>query len=129
MRTTPAAGMFTGPEGPTAVARPSEWKVISLLCTLFVLACLIAVGVVVARPKFRRAVLEVVDRPAGPGAPAVAPTPNRSPQTLEGVLTRQLVTGEITGSQYRHAMASIAVRDAERHPLEVPPDAAPPEAA
>jgi hypothetical protein len=113
-------------------ARFQEWKVIFLLCALFVVACLAVVGVVAARPKFRRAVLDAVDWPAGPGTPAVPrelPAPDRSPQTLEGVLTRQLVTGEITGSQYRHAMASIAVRDAERHPLEVPPDVTPPEAA
>jgi hypothetical protein len=45
------------------------------------------------------------------------------------VLTRQLVTGEITGPQYRNAMATIAIRDAERHPLQVPPDANPPEVA
>ena len=38
-------------------------------------------------------------------------------------------TGEITGPQYRHAMATIAARDAERHPLDVPPDVTPPEAA
>jgi hypothetical protein len=102
--------------------------VILVLCALFLVACLITAVVVAARPQLRRAVLDVAGKPAGPGAPQPA-VPDRSPQTLEDVLTRQLVAGEITGPQYRHAMASIASRDAERHPLEVPPDANPPEAA
>jgi sugar phosphate isomerase/epimerase len=41
----------------------------------------------------------------------------------------QLMAGEITGPQYLHAMATLAARDAERHPLEIPPDITPPEAA
>ena len=102
---------------------------IPVLCVFFLLVCLIVAGVVASRPQLRRSFFEVDDKQTGPVAPGDASSPNQSPQTLEGVLTRQLVTGEITGSQYRHAMASIAVRDAERHPLEVPPDAAPPEAA
>lgn len=48
--------------------------------------------------------------------------PPRAPETLEGALVAQLVAGEITAPQYRHAMANLAVRDAERHPLTVPPD-------
>jgi hypothetical protein len=102
--------------------------VILVLCAFFMVACLIAAIVVATRPKLRRAVLDVTGRSAAPGAPAAASAPGRHPQTLEGVLTRQLVTGEITGPQYRHAMASIAVRDAERHPFEVPPDVDPPQA-
>jgi len=100
-----------------------------MLCAVFLVACLIAIVVVVARPKLRRAVLGVAGKPTGPGAPHAAGPPDRDPQTLEGVLTRQLVTGEITGPQYRSAMASIAIRDAERHPFVVPPDADPPAAA
>jgi hypothetical protein len=68
-------------------------------------------------------------KPANLGAPGAASALDRSPQTLEGVLAGQLMTGEITGPQYQHAMATLAARDAERHPLEVPPDISPPEAA
>jgi hypothetical protein len=49
----------------------------------------------------------------------------RAPETLEGALVAQLVAGEISPPQYRHAMASLAVRDAVRHPLAVPPDTGP----
>jgi len=76
--------------------------------------------------SIRRAVREATGAPAGPGA---VPAQVRSPQTLEGALTLQLVAGEITGPQYRRAMATLAARDAERHPLDVPPDVTPPEVA
>jgi hypothetical protein len=121
--------MFTGLKDVSAVARPSERKVVLVLCTFFLVACLIAAVVIASRPKLRRAVLDIAGKPADPAAPDSVSAPVHSPQTLEGVLTRQLVTGEITGPQYRHAMASIAIRDAERHPLEVPPDVNPPEPA
>jgi hypothetical protein len=42
------------------------------------------------------------------------------PETLEGVLARQLLDGEITGVQYRRAVHKLAERDADRHPLSVP---------
>jgi hypothetical protein len=42
------------------------------------------------------------------------------PESLEGVLVRQLAVGEITRPQYLQAMSRLAERDAERHPLEVP---------
>ena len=44
------------------------------------------------------------------------------PQTLEGALVRQLLNREINGRQYLHAMELLAKRDADRHPLSVPPD-------
>ncbi|WP_143235092.1 hypothetical protein [Paractinoplanes atraurantiacus] len=44
------------------------------------------------------------------------------PATLEGVLAAQLTSGEITRGQYQRAMAKIAERDDERHPLVVPPE-------
>jgi hypothetical protein len=97
-----------------------------MLCTLLLVVGVMAALVVAAWPKIRRAVHDAAGEPAGPGA---ASAPDRSPQTLEGILTLQLVVGEITGPQYRHAMATLAARDAERHPLEVPPDVTPPEAA
>jgi hypothetical protein len=36
------------------------------------------------------------------------------------VLARQLLDGEITGAQYRHAVHRLAERDADRHPLSLP---------
>ena len=53
------------------------------------------------------------------GAPRVPAA--SEPETLEGVLARQLLDGEITGAQYRHAVQRLAERDADRHPLSVPP--------
>ncbi|WP_127509070.1 hypothetical protein [Actinoplanes solisilvae] len=43
------------------------------------------------------------------------------PESLEGVLVAQLVADEITRGQYHRAMAKIAARDDDRHPLAVPP--------
>jgi hypothetical protein len=48
-----------------------------------------------------------------------APAP---PQTLEGALVLQLLNAEINGRQYLHAMELLAARDADRHPLGVPPE-------
>jgi hypothetical protein len=101
--------------------------VIFMLCLLLVIGLIVAC-VVVAWPEIRRAVHGATGKPTGPGEPGAASAPHRSPQTLEGILALELVAGEITGPQYRHAMATIAARDAERHPLEVPPEANPPEA-
>ncbi|WP_433790139.1 hypothetical protein [Actinoplanes sp. CA-252034] len=47
------------------------------------------------------------------------------PGSLEGVLTAQLIGGEITRSQYLRAQEKIAARDEERHPMIVPWDAHP----
>ncbi|MEU8233202.1 hypothetical protein AB0C12_26785 [Actinoplanes sp. NPDC048967] len=44
------------------------------------------------------------------------------PETLEGVLVRQLLDAELSGPQYRRAMQRLAERDAERHPMTVPPE-------
>jgi hypothetical protein len=60
-------------------------------------------------------------RTVPPSVPAMA-----EPRSLEGVLTEQLAEGGINRRQYIRAMESLAARDAERHPLHVPPDAAPP---
>jgi hypothetical protein len=100
-----------------------------MLCGLLLVAGLIAACVVVAWPEIRRAAHDATGKPAGPGDPGAASAPHRSPQTLEGILTLELVAGEITRPQYRHAMATIAARDVERHPLAVPPEVTPPEAA
>ena len=100
-----------------------------MLCALLLVLGVIAAVVVTMWPNIRRAVQDAAGGPAGQSAPGGAPAPQRTPQTLEGLLTIQLVAGEITGRQYRHAMATLAARDAERHPLEVPPEVTPPEAA
>lgn len=55
------------------------------------------------------------EEPAAEVAPA-------GPESLEGVLVGQLVRDEITARQYRRAMARLAARDDERHPLVVPPE-------
>jgi hypothetical protein len=102
--------------------------VIPVLCAFLLVVFLIVAGVFASRPQLRQSFFEATGKAAGPVAPGAVPSPDRSPQTLEGVLTHQLVTGQITGPQYRQAMATIAVRDAERHPLQVPPEANPPEA-
>jgi hypothetical protein len=103
--------------------------VIFVLCALVLVAGLIAACVVGVWRKIGRPVHDAGGKPVGPDAPGAASAPHRSPQTLEGILTLQLVAGEITGPQYRHAMATIAARDAERHPLEMPPEVTPPDAA
>jgi uncharacterized membrane protein len=57
------------------------------------------------------------DQPEQGADTAPVPAP---PETLEGVLVRQLLDGEITGPQYRRAVHRLAQRDADRHPLSVP---------
>lgn len=56
---------------------------------------------------------------------APPPEPARLPDTLEGVLSGQRLTGEITCPQYVRAMERIAARDERRHPLTVPRDCRP----
>ncbi|WP_229074604.1 hypothetical protein [Actinoplanes sp. DH11] len=41
------------------------------------------------------------------------------PATLEGILTAQLISGEITQRQYLRALENLAARDEERHPLSL----------
>jgi hypothetical protein len=67
-------------------------------------------------------------RPAGHGEDGAGAGGAPRPESLEGVLVSQLVRGEISRRQYRLAMAGVADRDADRHPMSVPPDAVPPEA-
>jgi hypothetical protein len=55
-------------------------------------------------------------------APPVPPAAPRAPESLEGVLAAKLLAGEITTTQYRHALEGLAARDEDRHPLTVPPD-------
>jgi hypothetical protein len=70
------------------------------------------------------------DEPAEPDRAATAspesgPAEPAAPSSLEGVLTAQLIAGEITRSQYLRAQEQIAARDEERHPMSVPRDAHP----
>jgi hypothetical protein len=58
--------------------------------------------------------------------PADAPTVE--PESPEGVLTRKLIGGTITPTQYRHAIEGLAVRDEDRHPMAIPPEIGPPDA-
>jgi hypothetical protein len=64
---------------------------------------------------------ERVARRAAANRPAPR-EPERMPDTLEGVLATQLLTGEISGPQYVRALERIAARDERRHPLSVPRD-------
>lgn len=100
-----------------------------MVFAFLLMMCLIAVCIAAVWPEIRSTARDAVKAGKGKGTAGAAPAPVQKPQTLEGILTLHLVTGEITGRQYRHAMATLAARDAERHPLEVPPDVAPPEAA
>jgi uncharacterized membrane protein len=59
---------------------------------------------------------------AGPAKDSARAREVARPETLEGVLVRQLVDGEISGPQYRRAMRRLAERDADRHPMTVPPE-------
>ena len=58
---------------------------------------------------------------AAPTSPA-ADVPAAGPQTLEGILVAQLVSGQINRNQYQRAMMRLAANDDERHPFAVPPD-------
>ena len=69
--------------------------------------------------------------------PTVAKSPEPSepsvsrvvePESLEGVLVAQRLAGDISATQYRHAIEGLAARDADRHPLSVPPDLGPAQA-
>lgn len=50
------------------------------------------------------------------------------PESLEGVLVVELLSGDISTVQYRHAVEGLAARDEDRHPLSVPPDLGPAQA-
>ncbi|GIE86960.1 hypothetical protein Are01nite_34400 [Actinoplanes regularis] len=60
-----------------------------------------------------------VPEQAGRPEPVV---PEKMPDSLEGVLTVQLMGGEISRRQYVRALERIAARDERRHPMSVPPD-------
>jgi hypothetical protein len=107
-------------------------EVISMLLMLLVAVTLVAAYVWIFVWSFN----ESPERPReasrskpGTGRRASSAPPVTQPESLEGVLVGQLGSGEITRGQYVLAMEHLAARDAERHPLAVPPDAAPPQAS
>lgn len=57
-------------------------------------------------------------------APPVGAAPLRlaAPESIEGALVAQLVTGRITRRQYVRSMEGVAAREEKRHPLAVPPE-------
>jgi hypothetical protein len=63
-----------------------------------------------------------VEEPKPADEQAPVPDPEPKPESLEGVLVKQLLNEEISPRQYLHAMRFLAERDADRHPLLVPPD-------
>jgi hypothetical protein len=99
--------------------------VVLFVLELFILVLTATLICAILKVISGRVCVEPSQRPRG----AVQPEPAYHPETLEGVLVSQRVAGEITRRQYRTAMAGVAARDADRHPLEVPPEASPPEPA
>jgi hypothetical protein len=97
-------------------------EVMAVLFVVMFLILVVAICMVVAWPP-------PGDSPGGAGrdarddpSPAGTPSHEAQPESLEGVLVRQLAAGEITRAQYLQAMSRLAERDAVRHPLEVPRD-------
>jgi hypothetical protein len=73
-------------------------------------------------------VAEDADAPGKDETVRSGSTPAAEPESLEGVLVAQLVAGEISTTQYRHAVEGLAARDEDRHPLAVPPETGPAQA-
>jgi hypothetical protein len=97
-----------------------------LFLTLFVVAVItICVLGAWSWPNIAEEAARMQHGSAAPKPGAAAPA---RPESLEGVLVAQLVAGEITQHQYRHAVEGLAVRDEERHPLAVPPEIGPADA-
>jgi hypothetical protein len=101
--------------------------VVPVLFVLLLIVAVITASLVVAWP--RGGFADAADRKTATRSATAEPERAVQPESLEGALVGQLMTGEITRRQYLHAMCRLAARDAERHPLEVPPDVVPPESA
>jgi len=69
---------------------------------------------------------EATSRKPSKGQGRAAAREQGVPESLEGVLTGQVISGDITRGQYRRAMAGVAEREDVRRPLRVPPDVVPP---
>ena len=64
----------------------------------------------------------MTDDEGGPAKDSRRARESAKPETLEGVLVRQLMDHEISRLQYHRAVQRLAERDADRHPLTVPPE-------
>jgi hypothetical protein len=64
---------------------------------------------------------KVLRRPGRTASTKPAAAPPARPESLEGVLVAQLITGAITPVQYRRSVEGLAARDDDRNPLSVPP--------
>ncbi len=89
-----------------------------------VILVLVLVAVATAALVAAAIVPPVRQRLARPAPAAAAPEPPAAtgPDSIEGVLVRQLADGAIDRLQYLRAMEFIARRDAECHPMAVPSD-------
>ena len=101
-----------------------------MLPTLLVTVSVVTAYVWMVVPRFKESPggPRSTSRPEhGAGSTAASAGDVAQPESLEGVLVAQLGSEEITRGQYLRAMERVAARDAERHPLAVPPDVTPPE--
>jgi hypothetical protein len=94
------------------------WFLILFMATVVTISALAVWSV----PPANRAD-EAVDGRGTAGKPAAGPP--AAPESLEGVLVAQLMSGEISKTQYHRAVEGMAARDDDRHPLAVPPEAGP----
>ncbi|GGL07326.1 hypothetical protein [Mangrovihabitans endophyticus] len=95
-----------------------------MLVLVLVAAVAVVLIVVIVWPAVRGHGDDAAPTPAiGPESAA-----EHIPESLEGALVGQLLRCEISRAQFRAEMARAAQRDADRHPLVMPPDIAPPEA-
>ncbi|MEV4346481.1 hypothetical protein AB0J83_18600 [Actinoplanes sp. NPDC049596] len=89
---------------------------------LVILGCIVAVCVLPAVYSWYDDLAAAKRGKTAAGDATTAGSPLPRPESLEGVLVAQLAEGEITRGQYIRAMAKLAARDDERHPLAVPPE-------
>jgi hypothetical protein len=96
-------------------------RVVALMVVLLVATFgLVAAAVLAFWPSREDRPADIApDRAAGHAEPS-------APSSLEGVLTVQLIDGEITRGQYLRALEQIAAREEDRHPMAVPRDDAHP---
>ncbi|WIM99123.1 hypothetical protein ACTOB_002762 [Actinoplanes oblitus] len=85
-----------------------------MIVVVALIGLVIALGLAFSPWPRRRPAARHVDRLVAPPPPL--------PDSLEGVLTGQLLAGEISSRQYVRALERIAARDERRHPMSVPRD-------
>jgi hypothetical protein len=107
-------------------------EVIQMLLMLLVIVAVVGAYVRIVVPRFKESpgALRSASRSTrDPGSTATSAGDAAQLESLEGVLVAHLRSRKITCGQYLRAMERLAARDAERHPLVVPPDVTPPEAS